>query len=269
MGGAALAGPSSSAATRPTGVTNSPVTCPTPSASSSSPTPATARWWRGTTSGPRCPPDASWSSTTRPATWTRPAARTTPPCSPVWPAHPCPTRRRGGDRGQPRLLLFTSGTSGAPKACLCSQGRLARIGAIVARCTSSPRRRLLPVDAPLPLQRADGRLGPALAAGATAALRERFSASQFLVDVRRYGVTYFNYVGKPSPTSWPPRSTRRRRQHAAPLLRQRGGRGRRGPLRRAVRLHRAGRLRLHEGGAAIQRTPDTRVARSDGRFRAR
>ena len=38
---------------------------------------------------------------------------------------------------------------------------------------------------------------PALAAGATAALRERFSASQFLVDVRRYGVTYFNYVGKP------------------------------------------------------------------------
>jgi fatty-acyl-CoA synthase len=30
-------------------------------------------------------------------------------------------------------LLFTSGTSGAPKACLCSQGRLARIGAIVAQ----------------------------------------------------------------------------------------------------------------------------------------
>jgi acyl-CoA synthetase (AMP-forming)/AMP-acid ligase II len=38
---------------------------------------------------------------------------------------------------------------------------------------------------------------PALAAGATVALRERFSASQFLPDVRRYGVTYFNYVGKP------------------------------------------------------------------------
>ena len=30
-------------------------------------------------------------------------------------------------------LLFTSGTFGAPKACLCSQGRLARIGAIVAQ----------------------------------------------------------------------------------------------------------------------------------------
>jgi len=30
-------------------------------------------------------------------------------------------------------LLFTSGTSGAPKACLCSQGRMARIGTAVAQ----------------------------------------------------------------------------------------------------------------------------------------
>jgi fatty-acyl-CoA synthase len=33
--------------------------------------------------------------------------------------------------------------------------------------------------------------------GATIALRRRFSASGFIDDVRRYGVTYFNYVGKP------------------------------------------------------------------------
>jgi fatty-acyl-CoA synthase len=40
---------------------------------------------------------------------------------------------------------------------------------------------------------------PALSVGATVALpsRGRFSASGFLPDVRRYGVTYFNYVGKP------------------------------------------------------------------------
>ena len=38
---------------------------------------------------------------------------------------------------------------------------------------------------------------PALYVGATIALRRRFSASQFLDDVRRYRVTYFNYVGKP------------------------------------------------------------------------
>jgi fatty-acyl-CoA synthase len=40
-------------------------------------------------------------------------------------------------------------------------------------------------------------LGPAIAAGARIVLRRRFSASGFLPDVRRYGVTYFNYVGKP------------------------------------------------------------------------
>jgi fatty-acyl-CoA synthase len=39
--------------------------------------------------------------------------------------------------------------------------------------------------------------GPTIAAGATLALRRRFSASAFLSDVRKYGATYFNYVGKP------------------------------------------------------------------------
>ncbi|MFM7756001.1 MAG: AMP-binding protein, partial [Actinomycetota bacterium] len=39
--------------------------------------------------------------------------------------------------------------------------------------------------------------GPSLVQGATVALRRKFSASEFLPDVRRYGATYFNYVGKP------------------------------------------------------------------------
>jgi len=39
--------------------------------------------------------------------------------------------------------------------------------------------------------------GPTVVAGATLALRRRFSASAFLSDVRKYGATYFNYVGKP------------------------------------------------------------------------
>ena len=38
--------------------------------------------------------------------------------------------------------------------------------------------------------------GPALVAGATVALRERFSASGFLPDVRAYQATYFTYVGR-------------------------------------------------------------------------
>ena len=39
--------------------------------------------------------------------------------------------------------------------------------------------------------------GPAVAAGASIALRRKFSASQFFPDVRRFGATYANYVGKP------------------------------------------------------------------------
>ncbi len=96
------------------------------------------------------------------------------------------------------LLLFTSGTSGAPKACLCSQGRLARIGGIVAQMFSLTEDDVCYLAMPLFHSNAlMAGWAPALAAGATMALRERFSASQFLGDVRRYGVTYFNYVGKP------------------------------------------------------------------------
>ena len=39
--------------------------------------------------------------------------------------------------------------------------------------------------------------GPALACGGCVALAEKFSASGLLDDVRRYGATYLNYVGKP------------------------------------------------------------------------
>ena len=96
------------------------------------------------------------------------------------------------------LLLFTSGTSGAPKACLCSQGRLARIGVIVAQMFSLTEDDVCYLAMPLFHSNAlMAGWAPALAAGSTMALRERFSASQFLGDVRRYGATYFNYVGKP------------------------------------------------------------------------
>ena len=96
--------------------------------------------------------------------------------------------------------MFTSGTSGAPKACRCTQGRLARIGAIVAQMFE-----LVEDDVcylAMPLFHSNALMAgwaPALAAGSTVALPTggRFSASGFLPDVRRFGATYFNYVGKP------------------------------------------------------------------------
>jgi fatty-acyl-CoA synthase len=157
------------------------------------------------------------------------------------------------------LLLFTSGTSGAPKACLCSQGRLARIGAIVAQMFE-----LTPDDVcylAMPLFHSNALMAgwaPALAGGATAVLRERFSASQFLIDVRRYGVTYFNYVGK--PLSYILATPERADDADNTLRRVFGNEGAEADVARFAErfgcaVHDA--YGSTEGGATVQRTPDT------------
>jgi fatty-acyl-CoA synthase len=95
------------------------------------------------------------------------------------------------------LLLFTSGSTGAPKAVVCTTGRLAGVatGAVVNLG-------ILPDDVlyqAMPLFHGNAvmaSLAPAVALGAPVALRRRFSASQFLPDARRFGATYFNYVGR-------------------------------------------------------------------------
>ncbi len=157
------------------------------------------------------------------------------------------------------LLLFTSGTSGAPKACLCSQGRLARIGAIVAQMYE-----LVPDDVcylSMPLFHSNALMAgwaPALAAGATAALRDRFSASQFLVDVRRYGVTYFNYVGK--PLSYILATPEHPDDADNPLRRCFGNEAAEADVARFAERFGCAVQDAYgstEGGASIQRTPDT------------
>jgi fatty-acyl-CoA synthase len=96
------------------------------------------------------------------------------------------------------MLLFTSGTSGAPKACVLSQGRLERSSAgltLMQQLTADD-----VMYCVMPLFHSNciiTSFAPWLISGATLVLRRRFSASGFLPDVRRYGVTYFNYVGKP------------------------------------------------------------------------
>ena len=98
----------------------------------------------------------------------------------------------------PYLLLFTSGTTGDPKAAICSQARLARIGEVITEM-----RKLTPDDVfyqAMPMFHSNALMAgwvPCLTSGGVGAFRRRFSASGFLPDVRRFGVTYFNYVGKP------------------------------------------------------------------------
>ncbi|MET8025056.1 long-chain-fatty-acid--CoA ligase [Streptomyces avermitilis] len=109
-------------------------------------------------------------------------------------AEPDASRATPDDR---LLLYFTSGSTGAPKAAICSQGRLAAAGRSLVGQFG-----VRPDDVHyicMPMFHGNAVIAdwaPALAAGAGVALRRRFSASGFLPDVRAYGATYFTYVGR-------------------------------------------------------------------------
>src|SRR6202040_1291344 len=109
-----------------------------------------------------------------------------------------PVIARAAEPSQVFMLIYTSGTSGDPKAVICSHGQGA-----VARVTMTGRFSLGPDDVcyvSMPLFHSNAVLvGWAVALGGRGSLvlRRRFSASQFLPDVRHYGATYANYVGKP------------------------------------------------------------------------
>ena len=96
------------------------------------------------------------------------------------------------------MVIYTSGTTGLPKGINNNHFKLNVIGVRV-----SAQLELGPDDvgyACMPLFHSNAMfLGfqPAFWVGATVSMRERFSASQFVPDVMRYGATYWNYVGEP------------------------------------------------------------------------
>ncbi|MET7682858.1 AMP-binding protein [Streptomyces sp. NPDC005423] len=95
------------------------------------------------------------------------------------------------------LLYFTSGSTGAPKAAICTQGRLAAAGRSLVGQFGVGEDDVHYVCMPMFHGNAViADWAPALAAGAGVALRRRFSASHFLDDVREFGATYFTYVGR-------------------------------------------------------------------------
>ncbi|MFI8517192.1 AMP-binding protein [Streptomyces sp. NPDC085481] len=157
------------------------------------------------------------------------------------------------------LLYFTSGSTGAPKAAVCSQGRLAAAGASLAGHFGVRHDDTHYICMPMFHGNAViADWAPALAAGAGVALRARFSASRFLPDVRRFGATYFTYVGRAVQYLLATPETPHDRDHHLRL-----GFGTEAGAVDAARFQARFGARLvegygsSEGGAAIQRTPDT------------
>lgn len=96
------------------------------------------------------------------------------------------------------MLIFTSGTSGDPKAVRVTHEKVTGPGQHLTERLGLTRDDVAYLSMPLFHSNAVmAGWAPALTTGATVAVARRFSASGFLPDVRRYGATYANYVGKP------------------------------------------------------------------------
>lgn len=109
-----------------------------------------------------------------------------------------PRGTEGGDPDALVALIFTSGTTGDPKAVRITQRKIAvparmladRFGIGADDCLYNA----------MPLFHSNAVLVAwpmALITGCDLALRRRFSASGWLGDVRRFGATFANYVGTP------------------------------------------------------------------------
>jgi len=96
------------------------------------------------------------------------------------------------------MVIYTSGTTGLPKGINNNHFKLLVTGLAVARNIELGRDAV--GYACMPLFHSNALFlgfSPAFWVGGRLALRDRFSASNFVPDVFEHGVTYWNYVGEP------------------------------------------------------------------------
>ncbi|KAJ7313785.1 hypothetical protein JRQ81_005477 [Phrynocephalus forsythii] len=96
----------------------------------------------------------------------------------------------------PCLYIFTSGTTGLPKAAIINRRKLLLVSGMYRLCGVCPKDI---VYVPLPMYHSAALLiaiGGCLEVGATFVLRSKFSASCFWDDCRRYRITVIQYVGE-------------------------------------------------------------------------
>ena len=157
------------------------------------------------------------------------------------------------------MLIFTSGTSGEPKAVRVTHDKVAFPGTMLSRRFGLGRDDTFYLAMPLFHSNAImAGWAVAVAAGGSIALRRKFSASQFIPDMRRYGATYANYVGKPLSyvLATPPRDD----DADNPLRFMYGNEGAPRDLPRFASRFGAyvvDGFGSTEGGIAVARTPDT------------
>ncbi|MCG5214731.1 AMP-binding protein [Streptosporangium soli] len=115
-------------------------------------------------------------------------------------------------------LLFTSGTTGASKACVLSHRYLARQGQLHA--THMGLRTDDVLYCPFPLFHIDAAtltVVAALACGGTAALGRRFSGSRFWDDVNALDASVFNFMGATLTILWKQPPSEKDRAHRVRL----------------------------------------------------
>jgi citronellyl-CoA synthetase len=100
--------------------------------------------------------------------------------------------------GDNAFYIFTSGTTGLPKAAVMSNRRFMSSATLAHKagfkCVEKDR-----IYVCLPLYHATGLMigvGAAISSGASVFLRRKFSASNFLREVREHGTTCFIYIGE-------------------------------------------------------------------------